>query len=156
MNNEDEHMSVGDHCRRNPLTASPEETVREAARKMHQAKVGTLPIVDEDGRPIGMVTDRDIVQKVLRRRKNPDQIKLGEIASPDVVSVWEDVGLDRALARMRQEGVRRVLVTDDEGKLAGIVAYDDVLPSIANELSLAADVVSAQGPGGALEARGKA
>ena len=145
-------MSVGDHCRRNPVTASPEETVREAARKMHQAKVGSLAIVDEEGRAIGMVTDRDIVQKVLRRRKDPDATRVGDIASPDVVSVWQDVGLDRALARMRQEGVRRVLVTDDDGKLAGIITYDDVLPSIAEEFRMAADVVSAQGPGGALQA----
>jgi len=119
---------------------------------MHQAKVGSLAIVDEEGRAIGMVTDRDIVQKVLRRRKDPDATRVGDIASPDVVSVWQDVGLDRALARMRQEGVRRVLVTDDDGKLAGIITYDDVLPSIAEEFRMAADVVSAQGPGGALQA----
>ena len=149
-------MSVGDHCRRNPVTASPEETVREAARKMEQAKVGSLAIVNEEGRAIGMVTDRDIVQKVLRRRKDPDATRLADIASPDVVSVWQDVGLDRALARMRQEGVRRVLVTDDDGKLTGIITYDDVLPGIANEFSMAASVVSAQGPGGALQAGSKA
>lgn len=140
-------MSVLDHCRQDPITAVPEETVREVAKRMAEYGVGSLAVVDEHGRPIGMVTDRDIVQNVIRRRRSPDDVAVAEMMSLDVVSVWQEVPLVRAFHRMRQEAVRRVLVTDDEGKVVGILTFDDALPQIARALGMAAEVVGAQEPG---------
>ena len=118
---------------------------------MAKMGVGSLVVVDDDGRPLGMVTDRDIVERVVRRRKDPDVVEVQEIMSPDVVSIWGEISLDRAFYRMRQEGVRRVIVTDDGGRLSGILTYDDALPLIADQFALAASVVKAQFPASAGE-----
>lgn len=140
-------MSVLEHCRRDPLTATADETVRDVAKRMAEQGVGSLAVVDEREHPIGMLTDRDIVQNVIRRRRSPDEVTVGEMMSLDVVSVWEEVPLVRAFHRMRQEAVRRVLVTDDDGKVVGILTFDDALPQIARALGMAAEVVRAQEPG---------
>jgi CBS domain-containing protein len=141
-------MAFADYCRRNPVTARPDESVTDAAKRMSQLGVGALAVVDDENHPIGMVTDRDIVQKVVRRRLDPSATALREIMNPDIISVWDEVPLVRAFHRMRQESVRRVLAVDSSGELVGILTYDDALPLIAEQLSLAADVVRAQQPSG--------
>jgi CBS domain-containing protein len=140
-------MSVSDYCKNAPVTARPDESVRDAAKRMKQLGVGALVVVDDQERPVGVVTDRDVIQKVVRRRLSPDSTLLSSVMSPDVVSVWSDVPLVRVFHRMRHDGVRRVLAVDSDGKVIGILTYDDVLPLVAKELSLAAQVVSAQAPG---------
>jgi len=147
-------MSVLEHCRRDPITVAPDESVRDVAKRMEQQGVGSLAVVDLQGRPIGMVTDRDIVQKVVRRNGDPDALTVGEIMSLDVVSVWQEVPLVRAFHRMRQEEVRRVLVVDDDGRVVGVLTFDDALPRIAEALGMAAEVIRAQEPGP--DARGHA
>ena len=142
-------MSVGEHCRRNPVTARPDETVRDAAKRMHEMGVGSVVVVNEDDRPMGMVTDRDLVQKVIRRRRDPDRTRLDSVMNQDLVTIWHRAPLVRAFHRMRQENVRRVLVTDDGGELVGIITFDDAIPLIAKELDLATDVLRAQMPGAA-------
>jgi CBS domain-containing protein len=139
-------MSINQFCRQNPVTATAQETVRVAAQRMADRDVGSLAIVDENGRPVGMLTDRDIVQRVIRRRRSPDEVLIGDVMSLDVVSVWHGLPMQRAFARMRQEGVRRILVTTDDGTLSGILTYDDALPNIAKRFGLAADVLSSQYP----------
>ena len=139
-------MAIEDFCRPDPVTARPDESVRDAARRMASDGVGCLAIVDDEGKPVGMVTDRDLVQRVIRRRRDPDEVKLSEILSPDVVSVWREVPLELAFHRMREEAVRRVLITDDHGLLVGILTFDDALPLISKQYELAAQVMSAQHP----------
>ena len=139
-------MSIDQFCRHDPVTATPEETARDAAKRMAKMDVGSLAVIDGEGRPVGMLTDRDIVERVVRRRKDPDAVQIGEIMSPDVVSIWRDIPVDRAFHRMRQEGVRRVMITDDQGKLNGILTYDDALPQLARRFQLAANVVTSQYP----------
>ena len=140
-------MSIADYRQSAPATARPDESVRDAAKRMQQLGIGSLVVVDELERPVGMLTDRDIVQNVVRRRRDPDAVAIEEVMSRDVVSVWNRAPLVRVFHRMRQEGVRRVLSVDSEGKLDGIVTYDDVLPLVAKDLSLAAEVIRAQAPG---------
>ncbi len=139
-------MSVEDYCQKHPATARPDETVRDAAKRMKRLGVGSLVVVDERRRPIGMLTDRDIVQKAIRRGLDADETAVEEVMSRDVISVWKEVPLVRAFHRMRQEGVRRVLAVDSDGRVDGIITYDDALPLIAHDLSLAADVIRAQSP----------
>jgi CBS domain-containing protein len=137
-------MLVSDHCTRDPITAGPGESVQTAAKRMTEFGVGAIVITDDLDRPVGVVTDRDVVQKVLRRRRDAARTSLEQIMSIDIVCVWDRDPLSKAFSRMRQEAVRRVLVADHEGKLAGILSFDDALPLIVEELSLAAGVVRAQ------------
>lgn len=139
-------MSVHDFCRRNPTTATAGESVREAALRMDAAGVGSLVVVDDRGRPVGMLTDRDLVVRVLRRRLSPDRTTVGEVMQRELGTVRESSPLVQALRRMRSDGVRRVPVVDGEGRLAGIITSDDVIQLLASELTDVAGVVRAQFP----------
>ena len=151
--------TIQEFARRNPCTATADETVREAARRMEAHGVGCLVIVDAERRPIGMLTDRDLVMRVLRRRRDPDTTSVSEVMQTEVTSVTEDAPIERAMLRIHQEGIRRVPVVDGNGRLSGIFAADDALQLVASELSGVAEAVRAQFPadleaGHALPARG--
>jgi len=138
-------MSVGEHCRQDVVTARPGDSAREAANLMRSRDVGCLVIVDDDGAPMGVVTDRDLVQRVLRRRRDYDATVLSDVMGEQAVTtVGAGMSLNRALARMRQEAVRRIVVVDPDGALKGILTLDDILPIVSKELGMAVDVVSRQ------------
>ena len=139
-------MSVRDFCRPDPCTATEGETVREAAKRMDARGVGSLVVVDEAGRPIGMLTDRDVVVRVLRRHRSPDTTAVGEVMGREVSVVREASPLVQALRRMRSDGLRRLPVVDAEGCLTGIIAADDALQLVASEFSDLAAVARAQFP----------
>lgn len=145
-------MPIRDYCRENPSTATRDESVHEAARRMEAEGVGSLVVVDAEGRPVGLLTDRDVVVRVLRRRRDPDATLVGAVMHGDPTVVHDASPLVIALRRMRADGVRRIPVVNDEGKLVGIFTSDDALQLIASELSDVAAAVRSQfpaDPGGA-------
>ncbi|UQU67275.1 CBS domain-containing protein [Couchioplanes caeruleus] len=101
------------------------ETVAQAAHKMAELGVGSLPICGEDNRLKGMVTDRDIVVKVLARDRNPADCTAGELGEGKPVTVGADDDAQEILRTMSQHKVRRVPVIDGH-QLVGIVAVADV------------------------------
>jgi CBS domain-containing protein len=105
-------------------TCEPSSSAREAARLMASEDVGPVPVV-EGGRLVGVVTDRDLVVRVIAEGKDPDSTKLGEIASSSVVTVSPDQDLDEALRLLARHQVRRLPVVDGD-RLVGIVAQADV------------------------------
>ncbi len=107
-----------------PTTCEPSTTIVEAAKVMAQEDVGPVPIV-EGGRMVGIVTDRDLVVRVLAEGRDPTSTTIGEIASADLVTVQPDTGLDEALELMAQNQVRRLPVVEGD-QLVGIVAQADV------------------------------
>jgi CBS domain-containing protein len=115
----------------NPTTCSRQDSVADAAKVMAQKDVGPVPIVDGD-RLIGLVTDRDIVVRVVAEGKDPQQTKLGDIASSDLVTVSPDEDLDRALQLLAQHQVRRLPVVEGE-RLVGLVAQADVARAAEEE-----------------------
>jgi CBS domain-containing protein len=139
-------MSVADFSRPNPCTATPDESVREAAQRMDARGVGSLVVVDPEGKPVGMLTDRDVVMRVLRRRRDPERTTVGSLLYGEVTRVRASAPLEVAIRRMRSDGVRRIPVVDDAGKLVGILAADDVLQLAASELAGVAEAVRAQFP----------
>ena len=130
-------MSVGKISTKDVATAIPDETLRQAARRMAARNVGTLVILDSLGRPSGLVSDRDLMLQVLVEERNPDTTTVSEVMSTPVAAVHEHADVDDALREMAACRVRRMPVVDDAGKLAGILALDDVLGFFAKE---AADV----------------
>ena len=116
--------SVKDAMTSSVRTASPAQSLTDAAKLMKQEDVGSLPVVDGD-RLIGVVTDRDIVVRGIADGSDPHAIQVGDIASRDVVTVRPDDDLDEALRLMAQHQVRRLPVVDD-GQLVGVVAQADV------------------------------
>lgn len=129
--------TVKDVMTSSPATIDPNTTVVEAARWMAREDVGPLPVVDGD-RLVGIVTDRDLVVRVLAEGRDPQQTTVREACSNDIVTVSPDDELDKALAVLGGRQVRRVPVVDG-ARLVGIVAQADVAREV--ESSTVGDVV---------------
>jgi CBS domain-containing protein len=126
-------VSVGRICVRTVHVASAQESVREAARRMREADVGALVVVDGERRPVGVVTDRDVVLRCVAEGRDPDATPLASVMTAPVACVAESTAIEEALRRMAGASARRLAVTDAEGRLAGILALDDVLDLLVEE-----------------------
>lgn len=147
-------MSVGKICRRPARTIEREQTVLEAARQMARHGVGSLVVI-HDEKPFGIVTDRDVALRALTGELDASSTAVSEIATTPVVSLREELPVSQASDRMRTHGLRRVPVIDARGRVVGMVAADDMVRLIAEELVALADVASEQTPAeGHTEARG--
>lgn len=141
-------MSIGDICNREVVFVNRDVTVHAACRLMRHYHVGSLVVVDEvsgvDGKrvPVGILTDRDIVVEVDAMDLDAKVMTAGDIMSPDLVTAPESLGISAAIELMRIRGIRRLPIVDDENRLVGIVAIDDLLAVLAEEFSAIARVVS--------------
>jgi CBS domain-containing protein len=107
-------------------------TVREAARQMASLEVGALPICGEDDRLKGMLTDRDIVVKVLAEGSDPDAVTAGELGQGKPVTIGADDPLEEAIETMKQHAVRRLPVIDGH-RLIGIVSQADIATAASDD-----------------------
>lgn len=107
-----------------PTSCDPSTTAAEAAKVMASEDVGSVPVV-KAGRLVGIVTDRDVVVRVLAEGRDPNSTTIGEIASSDLETVSPDDDLDTALRKMASSKVRRLPVVEGD-QLVGIVAQADV------------------------------
>ena len=102
-----------------------DKPVAYAAKMMRDEDVGIAPIVEGD-RLVGVLTDRDIAVRVVAEGRDPEQVKVTEVASGDVVTLDPDQDLDEALRLMARHQVRRLPVVEEDGRLVGILAQADV------------------------------
>lgn len=130
-------MKVGDICSRNPVVVAPLASLREAALLMRNQHVGALIVAEgEPPRPLGVLTDRDIVVAAIAvPGARPEGIRAQDAMSRRLWLVYEDQSLLEAAALMREHAVRRLPVLTRERILAGIVTLDDVLQVLATELA---------------------
>ena len=117
--------SIRDAMTANPRAVSSSTSVAEAAQLMKSEDVGSLPVTDGD-RLVGVVTDRDIVVRVVAEGKDVQSSTVGEIASRELVTVDPQQDLDEALRLMAKHQVRRLPVVEEDGRLVGILAQADV------------------------------
>lgn len=131
-------MSVKDHCNRDVVIVAGSEPVREAVNLMRSQHVGDVVVVeDQNGGhlPVGILTDRDIVVELLASNVDLDAVSIGDVMSFNLVTLSEDTSLMDAIWTLREKGVRRAPVTDKKGFLVGIIAVDDLLGVIAEQLT---------------------
>jgi len=131
-------MSIGEVCNREVVFARRSDTVLQAAELMRTYHVGSL-VVAEDGsdpaKPLGIVTDRDLVVEVMAERVVPEDVAVGDVMSNELVTARDDEGVWDVVQRMRARGVRRLPIVNGEGALVGIVTMDDMLELLSGELS---------------------
>jgi CBS domain-containing protein len=108
------------------------DTVLDAARKLAELDVGAMPICGEDNRLKGMLTDRDIVVKVLAQGKDPASTRAGELGDGKPVTIGADDSIEEALRTMADHQVRRLPVIDGH-ELVGIVSQADVARNLDEE-----------------------
>jgi len=118
-------QSIKDVMTSNPCTIDAGKSVAYAAKMMREEDVGLAPIVDGD-KLIGMLTDRDIAIRIVAEGKNPDQVKVADVASKQVVTIDSQQDLEEALRIMAKHQVRRLAVVEEGGKLVGVVAQADI------------------------------
>jgi len=118
---------------KNVVTIAPTAAISEAAYLMMNEDVGALVVVDGETRPVGMITDRDLVVSAMAEGVNPEEITVEEIMSKDLVTVDEDTDIFEMLSVLSENSIRRLPVTRG-GRLKGIVSVDDLIVVVATEL----------------------
>ncbi len=132
-------MDVGRLCRRDRLAVRRSDEVIKAAQIMRQRHLGYLVVTEPSPvgggeRPVGVLTDRDIVVAVVARKADLASVTVGEIMTQPPVTVRESDSVEKALREMRRVGVRRLPVVDQQRALVGVVSLDDLLSFVAREL----------------------
>ncbi len=112
--------------------------LRDAAAMMHKYHVGSLLVTGDephDSTVVGFVTDRDIVVQAVAQDISPREITVGDVMTPVVATIQASADLHEALELMRSAGIRRLVVTDEENRIAGFLSLDDAIDGLAAELA---------------------
>ena len=127
--------------------AEPDTSALVAAQLMRKHHVGALIVVDaeEKTRPVGIITDRDLVLALMAEGLDPDVFTVGDIMSVELVLASPEMDAMDAVQLMRTKRLRRLVIVDDAGRLVGIVTMEDILELLTRELAdLAAGVIGAR------------
>lgn len=119
-------LKVGNYCRREVITCPPSERLTKAAVTMQRHNISSL-VVCEAGKPLGILTDRDLRNKVVARGLDPGTLTVADIMNSPVITIGEDEYLFEALHRFSRYRIHRLVVTGPVGELAGIITDSDIL-----------------------------
>jgi CBS domain-containing protein len=140
-------MIVGEVCSREVYFVRRDEPLAEAVREMRDRNVGAVVVATPAGeqlRPVGIVTDRDVVYGQIARQADLFCLAVGDVMTPDPLTVPESADIADAVESLSRRGVRRAPVVAADGTLVGIVTLDDLLPVVADELSSLAHLIGDQ------------
>lgn len=121
-------MKVQELMTRNPATCTPDTDLQKVAQMMVECDCGAIPVVQSsDGsKPVGIVTDRDIVTRIIAKGQNPLQMRAKDAMTESTVTISSDQDVQEAVRLMEQKQIRRLIVTDGGSKITGIVAQADL------------------------------
>lgn len=140
-------MNAGEVCSREVYIVRADEPLRSAVAMMHGHEVGTVIVIERDRdlvRPIGIVTDRDVVYAQVSRGVELSQLRVGDAMTTHPTFVAETASLADAIRRMSEAGVRRMPVVNEAGDLVGILSLDDLLPVVCEQLQGLARLIGGQ------------
>lgn len=123
---------------RNPITVGPMTPVVEVARLMRDRKISSV-ILTKNERPVGIITERDLVWRVLASGRDPGSLTAFDVSSRPVIAVPELADVEDALELMRRHEIRRVVVVDNQDRVVGILTTDDLgynLKRMSEELAI--------------------
>ncbi|MGZ0745820.1 MULTISPECIES: CBS domain-containing protein [unclassified Haloparvum] len=138
-------MTVSDLMREDVVTARPDESVGDVAKRMEKENVGSV-VIERNGRPEGIVTDRDLTTRVLANGGTADGWSAEDAMTRELRTVRTDTGVMELCNELGDACVRRMPVVDDDGNLAGIVTHDDLNTLLADEQRELAQVIQAESP----------
>ena len=128
--------TAGELCTRDVVIIDRNAAMREAATLMREYHVGDLVVVETSAignRPVGILTDRDLVVEVIAEGVDLESVSAGDVMSAELLTVTADTGIHETIEQMRARAVRRCPVVDDKGMLAGIISIDDLLDILTEE-----------------------
>jgi len=136
-------MTVRNHMTVGVETAGPDATVEALAMRLEQANVGCV-IIEEEMRPIGIVTDRDLATRVDARDRPASEVPVRDVMTADPVTISADADVFAAPRTMRDNAVRRLIVVNDDGAVVGIITLDDLLRLFVDGMDDLTDVIDAE------------
>lgn len=128
------------------VAATPETSAAQAAHLMREHHVGSLVVVEAgaaSGRPIGIVTDRDLVLAVMAEGLDASIFTVGDVMSTDLATVAAGLPLFDAVDLLRRRRLRRLIVLDEAGRVVGLVAFEDLLEALVGELAALSEALRA-------------
>lgn len=131
-------MPVGEICNREVVICSPDDSIQDAVKIMRDFHVGDVIVVENgevERMPVGILTDRDIVIELLAEEVDMSSVSVADVMSRELITVKEDDDILDTIELMRDNGVRRIPVVNQEGGLEGILAVDDLIDLIAEQLN---------------------
>jgi CBS domain-containing protein len=108
------------------FSVSPTASVTDAVRRMNSESIGCLLVID-DGRTVGIFTERDVLTRVIEHGRDPTSTRVSEVMSKDPVSIDRHATLEEAMAVMRSRRFRHLVVTGDAGALSGLLSINDLI-----------------------------
>jgi CBS domain-containing protein len=120
----------------NVTTLMPSATVQDAAQQMKALNVGSIPICERN-QLLGMLTDRDIVVRVIAERHNPETQQIQDVMTPQVDYCYEDQDVEEAAQIMQDRQIRRLPIIDRDNRLVGIVSLGDLAVKTNEEKTMA-------------------
>jgi len=132
-------MSIAEICHHHPVTMRAIDELTQAAQLMREKHIGYIVVVEPEPqgagvRPVGVLTDRDIVIEVVASGAEAKLLKVGDVMTVPAVTISESASSSVALAEMRRIGVRRMPVLGTRGQLVGVLSLDDLIGSLARDL----------------------
>lgn len=140
-------MLVGEVCNREVVIADREITILEAAKLMRKHHVGDVVVTEErDGEqvPVGILTDRDIVVELLAEEVDLNAVNIGDVMSFELVVAKEDNSLLDTIQQMQAKGVRRIPVVNQRGGVVGLLAMDDLVELVSEQLSAVVKLIKTE------------
>ena len=139
-------MTVGRICVREVEIVASDETLQTAASQMRDRKIGALIVLDEDKKPVGILTDRDVTIRVVADGLDCRQMTVADAMTELPYSITEETSIEDALAKMRRGPYRRLPVVNREHQLVGLLALDDILDLLSEEFSTIRGILAAEAP----------
>lgn len=140
-------MNIGELCNREVVIIEKDDSILQAAKLMRQHHVGDLVVVErrEVGNvPVGIITDRDIVIVVLAEEIELNSLTIADVMSYELLTAYDDDPMIETIKRMRAKGVRRLPVVNRRGGLEGILAVDDLLNLLAEQINELVNLISSE------------
>lgn len=125
-------MKISQVMTRVAQTILPDATAEQAAQKMRDANIGLLPVI-EDGKVLGIVTDRDLTIRVMASGRNPHLTTVREVMTTEALWCYEDESITEASRVMEKNHIRRLVILDRHHRLAGVLTVTDLAMKTANE-----------------------
>ena len=121
---------------RTAIVMREDNTVAEAVERMSSENIGSVVVVDESMRPVGIFTERDLLMRVCARNLDPRETRLGEVMTRDPIVVREDEPARKAMEAMIHFGFRHIPIVDSRGKVVGVLSLRDLSRLAAGEVDV--------------------
>lgn len=140
-------MSLENLCRREIICVNPGTKVIDATKMMEEKNVGSVIVVVES-KPVGIVTDRDVMIRLVNKGLDPEETVIEDIMSPNIITLNKGTGLYEALEQIKESksSIRRFPIVDDNGTIEGIITLDDVIYLLGIEMADVSSIIESERP----------